>query len=76
MSIPIPSLSYNEVIMTDKERKKTEHSDGEEETHLGGTENENESTAVYKQPYSGMKGRRIGSRGHFSWLKRQKSTES
>lgn len=62
--------------MTDKERRKTEHSDGEEETDLGGTENENESTAVYKQPYSGMKGRRMRSRGHFSWLKRQKSTES
>lgn len=54
--------------MTDKERKKTEHSDGEEETDLDGTDNEKESTPVYKQPYIGMKGRRMRSRGQTFFL--------
>lgn len=48
LSIHIPCLSYNKVLVTRKEKKKTEHFD-RAKSGLDGTDNGKESTTVCKQ---------------------------
>lgn len=60
--------------MTGKERKNTEHIDGEKSSSDG---TEKVSTAAYKQSQTGRKGRRMKTRGQtFEAIKREKSIEN